>query len=405
MTSGLMVLGGFPAAAHEDDAPFQLSRIDKQRDISTVIPSRSVELTESEQQAGIVNLEEVLPVLSRINQRFNIFSATQFNYYVRNFHYPYRDRYELSKQQPPTQVVLHWTANPRTDIPLHTLSAFLRSRRNGQLVERANRYKNVSNYFLTGSLDNLDGTRNAHLVKLTRGDLRSWGDIPRVTAYPTDDNWDDNKYDGRGAVGIEIESPNFSVFYHNASQREKLHNFLLLTLKERDMLDKFSEFRYSPYWEDMVTMHDYLKNNLAKIDVDKRGGIPQNYQYLDKILGYFPKLNKVGVYQEAKKMFQFMSGHGIVSREYNERMVKAKRYRDATYDKIDFTEPHVFVVAMDLLRSDMEYHGIDNVMPFDYASRNPLSLMPALPQPVARIPAKPVYHRLPDGRNERIDGE
>lgn len=409
LTGSLMVLGNYPAQAQDEDssfedAPFQISSIDIQRDPLSVIPSRSVELTENEQQTGVVNLNEILPVFSRINQRFNVFTPPQFNYFVNNFHYPFRDRFDLSKQAPPTQVVLHWTANSRTDIPLNTLSAFLRSPRNGRMVERDNRYKNVSNYFLTGTLENLDGSREAHLVKLTRGDLSTGGDIPRVTAYPTGDSWDDNKYDGRGAIGIEIESPNFSVFYNNPSQRDKLHNFLLLVLSERGKLNEFREMRNSPYWHDMTAMHDYLKNNLSKIDVDGRGGIAMNYQCLDKMLSYFPQFNQAGVYQEAKKIYQYMSGHGIVAREYNERMIKAKRYRDADYDKIDFTEPQVFVVAMDLLRSNMAYRGVDN-LPMELAARNPVEIvtMPDIKRPAGKV--KPVYHRLPNGRRERIDGE
>lgn len=391
------------ASARILDEPFQLASIDIQRDPLSVIPSRNVELTQNEQDTGVVSFNQILPVLSKINQRFNYFTPTQFNYFVSNFHYPYRDRFDLSRQQPPTQVVLHWTANSRTDIPLNTLSAFLRSPRNGRMVERANRYKNVSNYFLTGTLDNLDGTRGAQLVKLTRGDLSSGGDIPRVTAYPTGDNWDDNKYDGRGAIGIEIESPNFSVFYNNPSQREKIHNFLLLVLSERGKLESFRALKDSPHWNDMVAMHDYLKANLPKIDVDTRGGIPMNFQCLDKMLGFFPQFNKDGVYAEAKKMYTYISGHGIVSREYNERMVKAGRYRDADYDKIDFTEPQVFVVAMDLLRSDMDYHGVKLAISQNRAERGPIAQLPEVS--AEPRPSQPVYRTLPNGRRERIDGE
>lgn len=396
-----------PLAQAEDqaevlDAPFQISSIDIERNPLSTIPARSVELTRTEAETGVVNLNQILPILSRINQRYKVFTPTQFNYFVNNFHYPFRDRFDLSHQQPPTQVVLHWTANSRTDVPLNTFSAFLRSPRNGRMVERALRYKNVSNYFLTGTLDNLDGTRSAQLVKLTRGDLSSGGDIPRVTAYPTGDAWDDNKYDGRGAIGIEIESPNFSVFYNNPSQREKLHNFLLLVLSERNKLEAFRAFRQSPHWNDMVAMHDYLKANLAKIDVNARGGISMNYQCLDKLLGYFPQLDKQGVYAEARKMYGFVSGHGVVAREYNERMVKAKRYRDADYDKIDFTEPQVFVICMDLLRSSMEYQGLDNIYAVEPHAR-PLDVS----EPIHAVAPvfEPLFRTLPNGRRERIDGE
>lgn len=390
---------GFTHEDHEDES-FQLSALDKQRDPLNVITSSSVQLSESERAAGVVNLSEILPSLNQINQRYKIFNPAQFNYFVKNFHYPYRDRFQLGKQQPPTQIVLHWTANSRPDIPLHTFSAFLRSRRNGRIVERANRYKNVSNYYLTGSIPQPDGSSAAELVKLTRGELQSWGDIPRVTAYPTDEKWDDNKYDGRGAIGIEIESPNFGVFYRNPSQREKLHNFLVLVLRERGVMDSFAELRYSEHWDDMVKLHGYLKNNLAKIDVDKRGGIAQNYQQLDKLLKFLPDVSP-RVYTEARKMFSYISGHGIVSREYNERMVKAGRYRDANYDKIDFTEAHVFVVAMDLLQSDMQLHGQEIIPEFDVAASRDLDFLRRVQYGTAiqkPLPAEPEAKRLPSGR-------
>lgn len=408
VTGSLLVLGASPVVlAHEDhdEEHFQLSAIDKQRDPSSVIPSRSVQVTETERQAGVVNLEEIMPSLSQINQRYNIFSAPQFNYFVRNFHYPYRDRFQLTKQAPPTHVVLHWTANSRPDIPLYTFSAFLRSRRNGQIVERANRHKNVSNYYLTGNMSDTSGGQSAQLVKLTRGDLSSWGDIPRVTAYPTSEQWDDNKYDGRGAIGIEIESPNFGVFYSNPSQREKLHNFLVLVLSERGVLQEFAALRSSPHWDDMNKLHSYLLSNLSKIDVDRRGGIAQNYQHLDKMLNYFSGINKAGVYGEARKMYKYISGHGIVAREYNERMHKARRYRDANYDKIDFTEAHVFVLAMDLLKSDLQYRGDGNYNPYAMAGRDRLTLS-SQAQPSAapsQNPAEPEYRRLPTGKLVRVD--
>ncbi|PKL80555.1 MAG: hypothetical protein CVV27_00260 [Candidatus Melainabacteria bacterium HGW-Melainabacteria-1] len=412
MLASMLLLGGAPVIAHEDhdeaaqESVFQLSKIDQRRDPLQVISSRSIQLTESEQQAGVVSLETIMPALSRINERTKVFTPQQFNYFVRNFHYPFRDRFVVSKQPPPTQVVLHWTANSRPDVPLYTFSAFLRSRRNGQIVERANRYKNVSNYFLTGNLVRPDGAHEAQLVKLTRGELGSWGDIPRVTAYPTSDAWDDNKYDGRGAIGIEIESPNFSVFYRNDSQRDKLHNFLLLVLSERGVLEDFTRLRQSPHWDDMLTLHNYLGKNLSKIDVDKRGGIPQTYQHLDKLLVHFPSLSK-GVIQESKKMFTFVSGHGIVAREYNERMFKAKRPRDANYHKIDFTEAHVFVVAMDLLRSDLRYRGIDAGSPYDLAHRFNPYLRPDVSATnlAAKAPELPLFRFLPNGRRERIHGE
>lgn len=321
-----------------------------------IIPSRQVILTPAEQEAGVVNLLTVLPVFKRINDHYRIFSPAQFNHYIHNFHYPYRSRFDLRQRRPPTQVVLHWTANRRTEIPLYTLSAFLRSRYRGRIVERRAAHKNVSNYFLTGSLKNMEGQPESFLVKLTRGDLAHWGDIPRVTAYPTKDSYN-NKYDGQGAVGIEIESPNFREFYANAQQREKLHNFLILVLSERQELSEFSQLRRSPHWQDMVALARYLRKNLAKIDVNQRGLIPQKYQHLDAILKDFPDLSPV-VYKEALRMFRYISGHGIVAREYNTLMHQTGRPQDARYHKIDFTEPHVFLVAMDLLESEMSYRGL-----------------------------------------------
>lgn len=408
LTASVLVCGGLTggALAHDDhdEDSFQLSAVDRSRDPLSVIPSRSIQLSEAETRAGVVNIESIMPSLSRINSRYKVFSPQQFNYFVRNFHYPYRERFDLSKRKPPTQVVLHWTANSRPDIPLYTFSAFLRSSRNGRVVERANRYKNVSNYYLTGSLENEDGSRGAQLVKLTRGDLGSWGDIPRVTAYPTSEQWDDNKYDGRGALGIEIESPNFGVFYSNASQRDKLHNFLLLVLRERGVLNDFASLRQSPHWDDMLKLHGYLKSNIAKIDVDRRGGIALNYQHIDKLLKYLPDIDK-GVYGEAKKMFSFVSGHGVVAREYNERMQRAKRYRDANYDKIDFTEAHAFIIAMDLLQSDLQYRGQDNLDDFNPYLASSRELIQ--PQVIAEQPrpAAPDFRLLPSGRRERVHGE
>lgn len=316
-----------------------------------IIPSRSVRLTPAEQAAGVVDLQAVLPVFQQINERYRIFSPAQFTHYIHNFHYPYRSQFALSKRRPPTQVVLHWTANPRPDIPLYTLSAFLRSRQRGRIVERRAEHKNVSNYFLTGSLQNLQGQPESFLVKLTRGDLAQWGDIPRVTAYPTKDSHN-NKYDGQGAVGIEIESPNFRNFYYNVQQREKLNKFLLLVLKERQELSEFLQLRQSPHWQDMEALARYLRNNIAKIDVNARGGIPQKYQHLDAILKDFPDLSP-RVYQEAQRMFRYISGHGIVAREYNTLMHRVGRPQDARYHKIDFTEPHVFLVVMELLNSEV----------------------------------------------------
>lgn len=333
----------FPGAAARQQSPGQ------------VIASRSVSLTPAEQNAGVVTLMTVLPVFKQINDRYHIFSPTQFTHYIHNFHYPYRSRFELRHRRPPTQVVLHWTANRRPDIPLYTLSAFLRSRQRGRIVERRAAHKNVSNYFLTGSLKNLDGQPESFLVKLTRGDLAHWGDVPRVTAYPTKDSHN-NKYDAQGAVGIEIESPNFRAFYSNTQQREKIHNFLLLVLTERKEMAEFAQIRQSPYWSDMVALARYLRKNIAKIDVNHRGLIPQKYQHLDAILKDFPDLSP-GVYQEALRMFRYVSGHGIVAREYNTQMHRIGRPQDARYHKVDFTEPHVFLVAMDLLESDHNYRG------------------------------------------------
>ncbi len=330
-----------------------------------IIASRNVKLTLAEQEAGVVNLQAVLPIFKRINDQYNIFSDAQYNHYIHNFHYPYRSRFDVQHRRPPAQVVLHWTANRRPDIPLYTLSAFLRSRRRGRIVERSSEHKNVSNYFLTGSLNNLKGQKESFLVKLTRGDLSRWGDIPRVTAYPTKDSYN-NRYDGQGAVGIEIESPNFRSFYNNPQQREKIHNFLVLVLSERGELADFASIRRSPHWDDMVALANYLRKNLDRIDVNARGGIPIKYQHLDKIMKDFPDLS-YGVYEAAQHMFRFISGHGIVAREYNERMHRIGRPQDARYHKIDFTEPHVFLVAMDLLQSDMAYKGVER-RPMDLAT-------------------------------------
>lgn len=356
--STLSLLGyvSVPAQAHsEDEAPFQISGIQQQRELTQVIPAREIELTPAEQRAGITVMSSVMPVLETINQRYNVMNPTQFNYYIRNFHYPYRQRFHLEQRTPPTQVVLHWTANRRTDIPLYTFSAFLRSQRGRQIVERPNRYKNVSNYLLTGELTDHQGQKDTYLLKLTRGDVASWGDIPRVTAFPSDDS-QDNKYDGLGALGIEIESPNFRQFYYNQAQRDKLHNFLLMVLSERGKLSEFASLRNSPHWEDMTKLYRYLANNTARIDVDNRGGITSRNQHLDIILKDFPDLSR-GVYSEAKRIYQFISGHGIVAREYNERMLQAGRPREANYDKIDFTEAQVFVVAMEMLQSDLQPRG------------------------------------------------
>lgn len=330
-------------------APGALQAAPLKQGAGQIIPSRSVRITPAEQAAGVVDLQAVLPIFKQINDRYRIFSSAQFNHYIHNFHYPYRSRFEIDKKRPPTQVVLHWTANRRTDIPLYTLSAFLRSRSRGRIVERRAQHKNVSNYFLTGTLKNLQGQPESFLVKLTRGDVARWGDIPRVTAYPTKDHHN-NKYDGQGALGIEIESPNFREFYTNPQQREKLDKFLVLVLKERQELSDFVALRESPHWKDMTALARYLRNNLNKIDVNARGGIPQKYQHLDAILKDFPDLSP-GVYQEAQRMFRYVSGHGIVAREYNTLMHRIGRPQDARYHKIDFTEPHVFLVVMDLLNS------------------------------------------------------
>ena len=358
-------LAPFHAFAHEE---FQTSGLDQQREQRTVIPSRQVQLTRAEANLGIVTLRDVLPHFKLVNQRFNLYKAFEFDSFVTNFHYPYRDRFDLSKTTPPAQIVLHWTANKRPDIPLYTLSAFLRTRYGGRIRERDNKYKNVSNYFLTGSIPGPDGHNAAHLIKLTRGDISSWGDIPRVTAYPTNNAWDDNKYDARGALGIEIDSPDFRSFYYQRDQQQQLHNFILLVLQERNLLDSFREIRNSPHWNDMQALHRYLLKNLDKIDVNSRGGIPTQYQQVDQILKNFPDLSP-DVYKEAKRIFGFISGHGIVAREYNERMYRTGRAKDARYDKIDFTEAHVFVVAMDLLNSNMDYQGLDMPQHFDLASR------------------------------------
>lgn len=355
----------FQAVAHEEHATWLNSAAPVNKNNTPLIPSRSVELTDAEKEAGVICFRDLLPTLEQVNQRYRVYSPKEYAHFVQNFHYPFRERFFIQDQPPPTHVVLHWTANKRTDIPLYTLSAFLRRRQSGRVVERPNAYKNVSNYFLTGSLPRPDGEPEAQMVKLTRGDISSWGDIPRVTAYPTGDSWDDNKYDGRGAIGIEIESPDFGTFYKNQSQRDKLHNFLMLVLKERGVLHEFAALRDAEEWDELLRLHEYLQANLGKIDVQANGGIPQNWQLLDKTAA------QIGVSAEtvkiAKRIFNYISGHGVVSHEYNTRMVRAGRHRDADYDKIDFTEPHVFLVAMDMLQNGLVYRGQNYYGGYDLA--------------------------------------
>lgn len=386
----------------QSEHSFQSAALPQQPERLTIVPSRQVQLTRAESELGIVTLKGVLPSLAQVNQQYHIFKAPEFNYFIRNFHYPYRGRFEWEEDHPPTQVVLHWTANSHPEIPLYTLSAFLRSRRGGRIVERNNKYKNVANYFLTGNIPDSEGQRAPKLVKLTRGDIRSWGDIPRVTAYPTDDAWDDNQYDARGALGVEIESPDFRTFYQNDGQRQAIHNFILLVLRERGQLEAFEALRHSPHWGDMQALYRYLKGHLARIDVDARGTIlPQN-QYLDKILAYFPDLSPQ-VNSEARRIFDFVSGHAVVARKYNQRMLRAGRPKDARYHKIDFTEAQVFVVAMDLLNSDLRYHGVDLPPAYDLATLHymhgqkdePVQEAVALPRPV-------IWQTTPSGRREVV---
>lgn len=366
MRSLLASVLAFTCAISTPAASFAASskpiKVTQHRTSTRIIPSKAVQLTPLERAIGIVNIHNVLPVFKDINQQKNIFSPDAFQYYIENFHYPYRQRFYLDKTPPPAHVVLHWTANKHTHVPLYTLSAFMRSFRGGRLRERQNKYKNVSNYFLTGNLSN-QGQSEAYLIKLTRGNVKTWGDIPRVTAYPTDDHWDDNKYDGRGALGVEIESPNFSSFYYNPQQREKIHNFILMVLKERGVLEEFKDLKYSRYWSQMQSLSNYLESNLSKIDVNNRGGIPLKYQHLDKIIKDFNYDS--GFYPEIQKMFNYVSGHGIVAREYNERMHKSGRSKDARYHKIDFTEPQVFLVCMDILNSDLQFKGVDAYVGYD----------------------------------------
>lgn len=359
---------GPQALAHEETENWLQAAASRTHPLSERIPSREVALTEAEREAGVISFRDFLPTLEAINQRYRVYLPEDFQYFVANFHYPFRQRFDLRRTPPPTHVVLHWTANPRTDIPLYTLSAFLRRRQGGRIVERPNAYKNVSNYFLTGSLAQGEGRHEAQLVKLTRGDLSSWGDIPRVTAYPTGDAWDDNKYDGRGALGIEIESPNFSSFYQNSSQREKLHNFLVLVLKERGVLESFAQLRESPEWENLCRLQTYLQAHLKEIDVQPNGSIGRQWQLLHLISRNLPGITPETL-TTARQIFNFISGHGVVAHEYNTRMLRAGRPREADYDKIDFTEPHVFLVAMELLQSNLEYQGRDNYAGFDLATR------------------------------------
>ncbi len=403
---GIFLMGGQSSAwakKIDTDTSFQLAAVSSKDKLTRVISSRSIALTDTERRAGVETLPDVIDVFHEINQRFNIFTATQFNYFIKNFHYPFRQSFNLKRTPPPTQVVLHWTANKRPDIPLYTLSAFLRSRRGRHIVERPNRYKNVSNYFLTGNLKNAPGRSKARLLKLTRGNLRTGGDIPRVTAYPTKDSHN-NKYDGRGAVGIEIESPNFGSFYNNDSQREKIHNFLLLVLSERGVLNEFRSIRNSPHWDDMSALHRYLKKNIPRIDVDKRGGITAKNQHLDKILRDFPDISpRVNV--EARRIFKYISGHGIVAREYNEHMLRAGRPQDARYHKIDFTEAHVFVVAMDLLASDMRMRGLDLPPQYDLATLRMMQQRALMSQPDTdkNVLSAPSHLTTASGRKVKAD--
>lgn len=327
-----------------------------------------VELTAAEKEAGVIAFRDFLPILEHVNRRYRVYSSRDFDYFIHNFHYPYRQRFNLQQTAPPTHVVLHWTANPRPDIPLYTFSAFLRRRQGGRIVERPNAYKNVSNYFLSGTLEQEKGRFEAYLVKLTRGDLRTWGDIPRVTAYPTKDAWDDNKYDGRGALGIEIDSPNFRNFYYNALQREKLRNFLILVFKERGVLHEFAALRNHPQWNNLCRLQAYLLNHLQEIDVQPNGKIDQQWQLLHSISRHLPGMTPETL-QAAQQIFRFLSGHGVVAHEYNTRMLRAGRAREANYDKIDFTEPQVFLVAMDLLQSPLEYQEQDRDVGFDLATQ------------------------------------
>lgn len=371
------------------------------RSATQLIPSRQVELTQAERDAGVVSFNALIPTLEVVNERFNVFKGAQFQHFIHNFHYPYRSRFQLKKQTPPAHVVLHWTANSRPDIPLYTFSAFLRRRSYGRIVERPHHYKNVSNYFLSGPLDGPEG-KEAYLVKLTRGDIRSWGDIPRVTAFPIRGAHDDNKYDGRGALGIEIDSPDFRTFYRSSEQRDKLHNFLLLVLRERNLLGDFQSLRRSRHWRDMLSLHRFLKKNLDRIDVNARGTIPTKYRHLDALLKDFPDLDK-GVYQEARRIFKFISGHGIVAREYNERMRRQGRPRQANYHKIDFTEAHVFVVAMDLLQSDFQFRG-GQAFEYDLATQRLIEAHKrqprALREPEPETSAQPVRY-APSGRRQK----
>lgn len=356
MTLGMVFFQSVPAQAHDDEDLLQLSSVQKSTPLyNQLMYAKDVTVTPAEADAGVVSLNTVLPIFARVNQQYRVFSARDFKYYVENFHYPYRQQFQVTERKPPTQVVLHWTANKRVDIPLYTLSAFLRRGGGGYASERPNQYKNVSNYFLTGTLKDQDGAEDAHMVKLTRGELSSWGDVPRVTAYPTAEAWDDNKYDGRGAIGIEIESPNFRTFYTNEKQRDKLYRFLQLVLQERRVQSEFATLKDSPHWADMQKLYAYLKSHVADIDVDAHGGIKAQQQYVDLILKRLPDINPA-VAQEAKRMYAFISGHGVVAREYVQRMIQARRYHDASYDKIDFTEAQVFVVGMELLN----YEGSSN---------------------------------------------
>lgn len=319
---------------------------------SSRIYSKNVKVLPAEKSIGIVSYKQILPIFRAFNKKRNYFKPEQFDYFIENFHYPNRGRFNIRQKPPPAHIILHWTANKHVTNPLVTLSAFLRSVRRGRVREREDRYKNVSNYYLTGTLSNSQGQSKAYMVKMTRNNLRGKGDIPRVTAYPTKDNWDDNKYDGRGAIGVEIDGPNFRSIYNNPHQKRILIKWMALILSQRGQYGKFRQLKQSRYWSHFKRVYAFLKKNLMAMDVDPAGRIAYEFRTMENVLKQINGL-PADLYPEIKKMFSFISGHGVVGQEYNKRMIKAGRRKDARYHKIDFTEPHVFVMGMDLLRANL----------------------------------------------------
>jgi hypothetical protein len=102
----------------------------------------------------------------------------------------------------------------------------------------------------------------------------------------------------------------------------------------------------------MEKVYSFLTTRLPLIDVNSNGSIRHDFLSLKQIRQYLPDVPSEA-FQEMQTIYRYVSGHGVVAKEYNERMIRYGRRQDAKYDKIDFTEPQVFIVAMDLLQSDL----------------------------------------------------